>query len=464
MLQILKRVVFCGCLAGLLPGAMGFALLGPVNEAFQVTEIGYDLPGDIGAPKNLAEEYRWTKPVLYYACDDNFINYFGPQGMAAIDGAFAVFNQLTNVSSYSTGLDEFPMESMRVNFQAEALGLFDIKSFTMQGIIERLGLAEPERWVWSLHNRYTPAGGQCPEDQIYDVIKRNFDPVPTPLNQLQSSSYVNGNLFSYFVLEFCNNNPPPAADAVEFPVDPLANAFSAVASYGASYGNFYMGLTRDDVGGLRYLYKTNNYNIESAGTNTFTFITNLAPQLLFTSNLTEFALAALTNGPAALNALFPNLQIVNSTPIFTNVVTTTTIFYFTNFPFDPAGTPAALVEREVRETNVLTYFRHEFLNVYIRPGVQLISNFQIPIVPGHSRTNGLFTFLITNVTASACPPFTPIGTICTNVTTETANSRFIFGDYYILPPGLCDVALVSTQLIRQVTVTNTTIVATNAPR
>src|SRR5205814_9802520 len=28
-------------------------------------------------------------------------------------------------------------------------------------------------------------------------------------------------------------------------------------------GEFYVGLTRDDVGGLRYIYRPNNYNIEN---------------------------------------------------------------------------------------------------------------------------------------------------------------------------------------------------------
>ena len=441
--------------------ASGFALLGPINEPFQVPTIAYDIEADIGAPKNLGEEYRWTKPVLYYSCDDNFVTYFGGLGVTAVDSAFAVYNQLTNVSSYSLQLDEFPLESMRVNYQAEALGLVDIKSLTMQIMAEQLGLAEPERWTWCLHNRYTLPGGQCPDDQVYDVIKRNFDPVPTGPTQLQSSSYVNGNLFSYFVLEDCGAAPAPDADAAEFPVDPLANQLSAIASFPAFYGNFHMGLTRDDIGGLRYLLRTNNYNIEAAGTNTFTFITNTTPQLLFTSNLTEFAALALTNGPGPLGALFPNLQIVSSTPIFTNVVTTSTIFYFSNSPFSPAGTPATLVSNILRTTNILTYWTHQFLNVYITPNNQLVSNAQIPFVPGHSTGTRGVTIWTTNI--GSCGPFQSGTLVCTNVSSTTVPTNGIFGDYYILPTNLCAVSIVSTQLITAITVTNGTFVATNAP-
>ena len=41
-----------------------FALLGPF-EAWQTPELGYNPLGtDIGAPKNLGEEYRWNVPVI----------------------------------------------------------------------------------------------------------------------------------------------------------------------------------------------------------------------------------------------------------------------------------------------------------------------------------------------------------------------------------------------------------------
>ena len=458
---MLKRIFGLTLFIGMVPGAMGFSLLGPVNETYQVPDIAYDLPGDIGAPKNLAEAYRRNTPVVYYACDDNFLNYFGTDGLAAIDAAFAVFNQLTNVSSYSPGLTEFPQESMRVNYQAEALGLLDIKSLTMSLIAEQLGLAEPERWTWCLHNRYTLPGASVLKIRCTDVIKRNFDPVITSVNQLQSSSYVNGNLFTYQIFEICQNGPP-LADALEINVDPLGNPFSAVASIGESYGNYYLGLTRDDVGGLRYLLRTNNYAVEAAGTDTVTYITNTTPQLLFTSNLTDFAQQALLNGPGALTALYPDLQIASSTPIYTNVVTTNFVFYFTNSPYLPAGTPL-LVQATILTTNVAIYWSHQFLNAYITPNNQLVSNTSIPLVPGHSSATGYYSIVTTNISTTACAPTAPYGSICTDISTTDVLTTGYFGDFYILPSNLCAISIQSTQLVTAVTITGPTFVATNSP-
>src|SRR5256885_7537947 len=42
---------------------------------------------------------------------------------SAIDQAFAVLNALTNVSSYSSDLSEFPLEAQTENYEASTLGL-----------------------------------------------------------------------------------------------------------------------------------------------------------------------------------------------------------------------------------------------------------------------------------------------------------------------------------------------------
>src|SRR5206468_769402 len=80
------------------------------------------------APHNLGEEYRWSVPILYYTYDPSFLDYFGAVGAAQVDSAFAILNNLTNVSSYSTELSEFPLDEARVNYTARALHLFDLKS------------------------------------------------------------------------------------------------------------------------------------------------------------------------------------------------------------------------------------------------------------------------------------------------------------------------------------------------
>src|SRR5215831_15587815 len=177
MLRILTRSLWVGCLAVGIQASLGFSLFGPINEAYQVPTIGYNLPGDIGAPKNLGEEYRRNTPVIYYAADANFWDYFGTNGVSAADEAFSVFNNLTNVSKYSRELTEFPLNTTRNNGLASALFLVDLKSITMNLLAEQMGLAEPVRYVWTLHDRFLPPGGTCPFNEEYLIIKRNFDPV-----------------------------------------------------------------------------------------------------------------------------------------------------------------------------------------------------------------------------------------------------------------------------------------------
>src|SRR5262249_29387751 len=58
MLRLSKRLFSLALLAAGLQPSFAFVLLGPCNEAYQVPTIGYNLPTDIGAPKNLGEEYR----------------------------------------------------------------------------------------------------------------------------------------------------------------------------------------------------------------------------------------------------------------------------------------------------------------------------------------------------------------------------------------------------------------------
>lgn len=455
MVRMLKRFFLLAVLLLGAERAFAFALLGPNNEAFQDPVIGYNpnayYDGLPTAAKNINEEYRWNKPVLFYSYDENFLEYFGFNGAAAIDDAFAVLNGITNVSSYSAELLEVPLESRRDNFLAQSLSLFDLKTDALTSFVEQLGLAEPERYIWCLHNRYLLPNGECPQDMVYDVIMRNFDPVTSNLDQLQASKYVNGSRYYYVIEEYCEaaNSPAPPmlADAWEFPIDPTATTFSAVASRTYGYGGFYTGMTRDDIAGLRYLLRTNNMNIESAGPDTFTFVTNNAITLLFTSNLTALAEAAFVNDAGALIGLFPGLEIAATTQIFTNVVTTNTVFYFTNYPWSPAGSLATIASANIISTNVDIRYIHEFANV----------------VTNTYGTNGTITVTTTNTSVAACPPFTPAGFICTVVSQSTYQTNGVFGDYYIIPTNGCAVSILATQLVQAVTVTNATLVATNDP-
>jgi hypothetical protein len=119
-----------------------------------------------------------------------------------------------------------------------------------------LGVHHAERWVWTIRNRIL-VGDQCPS-YTHRVIKRNFDPATW-----FPSSYVNDILYTYYIEVSC----PPAQDyshALEYPVDPTAISHTSISSamYTLPLGGFYTGLTRDDVGALRYLYRASNYNNE----------------------------------------------------------------------------------------------------------------------------------------------------------------------------------------------------------
>lgn len=444
MVRILKYFIWIAVLISGVERAAAFSLLGPFL-AWQQPVITYRVAADLGGPQNLGEEYRRNTPVIYYTFDDSFIGYFGSNGIAAVEQAFQVMNGLTNVSSYSTSLSEFPMEAQRYNFRAQALSLTDLKSWTLNYIIEQMGLAEPDRYTWTLRERAVGTGG-CPGDVGYAVIKRNFEVSPTSVDQLQASSYVNGTLYSYRISEFCQNTAF-LADAVEFPVDPLANTLTAVAAGAIFDGSFFTGLTRDDIAGLRYLLRTNNFNVESAGQGTETFVTNNNVQLLYTSNLTQLAEASFVNDAGALTTLFPGLQIASTTQYFTNLVSTNAVTYFTNYPWSPAGAPATLVTANVVSTNIVLRYKHEFANV----------------VTNHFYGSGTISVTTTNSSRAACQQYQwlPGSFICTFVGQNNYQSNGVFGDYYLLPTNACGVSIVATQLVQTANSDSSTTIATN---
>src|SRR6186713_496889 len=120
MVRMLTRFFLVTLLLASAGRVGAFSLNGP-REAYQIGIIGYLADG----PKNLGEEYRMNRPVLYYAANQNFLDYFGSNGLYAVEGAFNLLNGLTNVSSYTSHLTDTPLETMRENYQAQALGLLD---------------------------------------------------------------------------------------------------------------------------------------------------------------------------------------------------------------------------------------------------------------------------------------------------------------------------------------------------
>jgi hypothetical protein len=437
MLRSLKSILGAGLLVLTALSAQAFALLGPVNESFQTPTLGYQNGDDLGAPKNLGEEYRWNVPVLYYSVDQNFLDYFGSNGLAQVQAALDAFNAIPPASALATNLSSFPTESMRHNFRAEALHLVDLKSQVMEMITREVGLSQPDRWTWCL--RAQTATGPCPSFD-YTVIHRNFDPFTQ-----NYSSYVNGTLYTYFITQSCS---PLQADAVENPVDPLARQNTAVANWSTGVGDYYTGWTRDDVGGLLYLLSpTAVPNNEPAVPGVQLIQTNSTPQLLVTSNLVDLANNSLTNDAPALQAIYPGLIITGTTNVFTNLFATNITSYFTNLPTAPVGTTNTQVFVTNLTPFVATVFYHSFANV----------------VTNHFYTNTLVTLqsiLLTNY------PTEPVGTPQhTNTVSISSYVNQPSGDFYILPQTdtNCGLAVISTQLTNVVVTTNVAFVQTNAP-
>lgn len=240
--------------------SLAFTLVGPLAP-WQTPRLGYNVnPVFAGGPMSLAEEYRWNVPVAYYAFTPEFLNYFGQRGVEEVEKAIKILNDLPPAAQLN--IDDFPLSSQRVNHRAQALGLMDLKSESLSIMTECMGLCDPTRFVYTLRNRWIGPGGSPTN---YHVIKRNFDPVTW-----QHSSYINGQLWTYTTIL----DGPANSLAFTQPVDPLAllgfiNAPVTSADGNALLfvGGFWTGFTRDDVGGLKYIYRNSNYNVENAPPN-----------------------------------------------------------------------------------------------------------------------------------------------------------------------------------------------------
>jgi hypothetical protein len=350
MQQLIKRFLWVGLLALGLQGAWAFSPGGPIGnggDSWQEPTIAYGLGGDENAPKNLGEEYRRNTPVMYYACDANFLDFFGSNGLAAVDGTFAILNNtftndpltgqfLTNgVDGYSPDLTEFPLETRHLNYQAQAMGLRDLKSWALGMMAEQLGLTDPVRYNWTLHDRVHVGAISCPAGMEYLLVERNFDLINSSLNQTPYSPYVNDTLYSYYIQEDCSGDNP-LAFTVPFAMDPSDDTYSPVASFmtvGLTYGQFYTGMTRDDVAGLRYLLAADTINYENPPADSLLIITNLSsPQLITTLPLGPFLLQSQTLDPATLEALYPGLIISSTATNYTFVAATNVTAYYTNQP------------------------------------------------------------------------------------------------------------------------------------
>jgi hypothetical protein len=271
-----RSLLLLGALSSLLllpHRASAFSLLGPYAE-WMVESNGYRQAGDIGGPMNIDEGYRWNVPVVTYGFDQSFLDYFGSNGVVAIQGAFQVLNSLPPASSLA--LSNYPLNSLLLNYGAQTNGVYDLKSAALCLLVEQMGLAQPVRYTYALR-RWDVALLACSSYECWaswaipdPIMLRNFDP-----EMLTGSVYVNNILYLGGV--FCDGQ---VADVYEIQVD-LNSQQGAVAEARSflGTGQVFAGLTRDDVGGLSYLLSANNVNYETlppdvhgSGTNAAGFI------------------------------------------------------------------------------------------------------------------------------------------------------------------------------------------------
>ena len=87
MLNFSKRTVLAAGL--LLAGAAGVHAFTLANGTNRVVV------------NNLGEEYRWNSPVITYTYDESFLNYFGSNGVVAIEKAMGILNAIPPASTIS---------------------------------------------------------------------------------------------------------------------------------------------------------------------------------------------------------------------------------------------------------------------------------------------------------------------------------------------------------------------------
>jgi len=256
-----------GLLVQLVPSAYGFALLGPFAPWMQASN-GVYYPYDIGGPMDIGSGYRWNVPVITYGFDKSFLDYFGSNGVTAVESAIKTLNNLPPAAQLEP--TNYPIITEQWNYAAQVQGINDLKSQTLSLLLEQLGLTHPSSSIYVMKqwtpNFYDPYSypDYSPQDYwsswaIPDyIVMRNFDP-----ESLIASTYINNTLYYANIWTSINRH-----FVLTYPADPFSTgAYSAVAeggyiTYILGAGGFYTGLTYDDVGGLRYQLSAANVNYE----------------------------------------------------------------------------------------------------------------------------------------------------------------------------------------------------------
>ena len=375
---------------------------------------------------NLGEEYRWNSPVVTYSYDESFLNYFGSNGVVAVEKAMGILNAIPPASSIMTtyppsssdgnnNLWHYPTRPDRFHARAYNDRVLDIKSYALAELFGFMGLGNPEDSAFQV--------------EFGVVALRNWDPVT-----YSPTKYVNGSLLSWTVL---------GGDALPFPIDVTKPVRTLAGTSDnrnprLAEGKYLVAPTRDDIGGYKYLYRKDNFNIEGLPPFTYQMVTNqpnLTNPAIFSVDLRWFSKESKTNTPASFKQfvmtnqwwgpVYTNLNVPPLLVLETNVTwkmgwTTNVTPYLTNFPWTPVGQPATLVYL----TNKYRIFKPSYDYIF----GNVITNIHVPA----DKSEVLYRSW--EVTPNA-PLWSVVGSVptTTNYTTTVLNDDFPHGEIIILP-------------------------------
>jgi hypothetical protein len=406
-----KAILACGIAVFGASNAYAFTLANGTNRA---------------VANNLGEEYRWNSPMLTYAYDESFLNYFGSNGVVAVENAIRMMNAIPNVSTLKTNyppvdrkspnLWNFPTRPDRYHARAGNARLLDIKSYALAELFSFMGLGNAEDNAFQL--------------EFGSVTLRNFDPISR-----MPSKYVNGSLLSFVIVGGTN--------ALPFPIDLMKPVVTLVGASDhrdtrLAEGKFLVAPTRDDIGGLRELYRKDNFNMEPLPPFTYQVVTNepnLTNPAIFSIDLRWFCKESRTNTPAAFQQFiltnqwwgpaYTNMNIPPLVTLKTNVTwemgwTTNLTPYLTNFPWTPVGQPDTLVYLTNKYRTFQPSYDYIFGNV--------ITNIHVPAAESEVLHRSW------EVVPNA-PLWSVIGAVptTTNYTTTVLNDECPHGEIIILP-------------------------------
>ena len=178
--------------------------------------VNFNVTDDLGGPKELKQFFRWNMPYLTYSFDLSFVQYFGIEGMAAVDEAFRVVNDFfipedkaySGVSSMDFARDGFlsNYNTAWVNTTAQNEQIIDIKSIVLGMVVNHLGVGNPHRYAFTIRSISTNTTGT---QWNFNVRLKNYDPLtwaPTDV--------INGVTYSYRLI---HNATPQAGGPITAP-------------------------------------------------------------------------------------------------------------------------------------------------------------------------------------------------------------------------------------------------------